>query len=328
MKININNYELFVIDYLEGKLDAIKTKEMQAFLLVHPYIARELEGFDELVLSEDWPVQMDKDIKAALKNPEIIPTDQIDENNYENVFAAQLEGDLNPEEQKDLEVFLKENPFLLNEYQQSQLLKIRADKSIVFKYKEQLKKKDTTLRLLYYWAASIAAIVLLSLWWWPVDDAPMPRVSPQFVTAIQLQRIPENSAPKVLKEIAATQALPIASEMINEERENIQLERLASIKLQVEWDRNEWQDEMLLMQAYVFDKQQLHSLVDINSVDDEKGSRALKLLASLVWRTTKGQVKNIQQEVLPGAVKFREKLSLESISGGVISFDKPIKDHP
>ncbi len=48
MKINISNYEIFALDYLEGNLEAEEMAAMQNFLQAHPKIAIELEVLKEM----------------------------------------------------------------------------------------------------------------------------------------------------------------------------------------------------------------------------------------------------------------------------------------
>jgi hypothetical protein len=49
MKINISNYEIFALDYLEGNLEIEDVAAMQSFLQAHPKIANELEALKEMV---------------------------------------------------------------------------------------------------------------------------------------------------------------------------------------------------------------------------------------------------------------------------------------
>ncbi len=50
MNINISNYEIFALDYIEGSLESEEMIAMQTFLNQHPNIARELESLREMVI--------------------------------------------------------------------------------------------------------------------------------------------------------------------------------------------------------------------------------------------------------------------------------------
>ncbi|NJK98050.1 MAG: hypothetical protein HC905_26890 [Bacteroidales bacterium] len=58
MKIDLNNYEAFFLDFAEGRLDNSSTLEMLAFLRNHPELKAELENFSNLriePLDEKFP---------------------------------------------------------------------------------------------------------------------------------------------------------------------------------------------------------------------------------------------------------------------------------
>ena len=53
MKITIENYEAYALDYLEGSLEPREEQEFQNFLEEHPEIMEELAGLDQVVLIPD-----------------------------------------------------------------------------------------------------------------------------------------------------------------------------------------------------------------------------------------------------------------------------------
>lgn len=65
MKININNYEEWMIDYIEGNLSDAQVKEMQEFLTFHPELKAELDLFNETKLQPDTSVVFEH--KESLK---------------------------------------------------------------------------------------------------------------------------------------------------------------------------------------------------------------------------------------------------------------------
>lgn len=56
MKININNYEEWMIDYLEGNLSAAQEKELTEFLAFHPELKAELDLFNETKVQPDMDI--------------------------------------------------------------------------------------------------------------------------------------------------------------------------------------------------------------------------------------------------------------------------------
>lgn len=56
MNININNYEEWMIDYIEGNLSAAQEKELNEFLVFHPELKADLELFSATKLQPDMHV--------------------------------------------------------------------------------------------------------------------------------------------------------------------------------------------------------------------------------------------------------------------------------
>lgn len=67
MKINLENYEAWMVDYIEGNLSADQQKELQAFLVFHPELQKELDAFSMTKLPVDTAVFFPN--KEALKQP-------------------------------------------------------------------------------------------------------------------------------------------------------------------------------------------------------------------------------------------------------------------
>jgi hypothetical protein len=155
MKINRNNYEVFIIDFFDGKLDAEATSALMLFLDENTDLKEEFELFKQ-PLPKPERIVFEK--KESLKKQAVRAVAEINEDNYENYFIGFYEGDLNQEEKTDLEVFLGLNEFLKEEFRLFGKLSLQADTSIYFSAKESLKKKSE--QKIVYYAISIAAIVL------------------------------------------------------------------------------------------------------------------------------------------------------------------------
>lgn len=95
MKININNYESFLIDLLEGNLSQETEKEVRAFLLAHPEVQEEL---DLLADGEMDLPNITFDQKNKLKK---IPFQQTssDSGFFQEACVAKIEGTLTPQEE-------------------------------------------------------------------------------------------------------------------------------------------------------------------------------------------------------------------------------------
>lgn len=167
MKISIDNYEAYLIDYMDGRLNDAEIRQLKAFC-VQNHI-----DFEEL--TEDLPVlESTDDIfdeKEYLFKNKIIPFGSINEDNYEERFIAYQELLLDGEEEREVEEFADKNPFLLKDLRIYGNCRLEPDTAIVFKDKENLKKKAVILPLYAKIAAAAAVIaVLFGLFWLPKNE--------------------------------------------------------------------------------------------------------------------------------------------------------------
>ena len=103
MKINRNNYEIWFIDYADGKLSAEDKKELFQFLQTHPDLKEEFESFENVKLETDNTVFENKE---ALKKSSLIIT----EKNHDKYFIAYHENILSSADKKAVEQFLNNYP--------------------------------------------------------------------------------------------------------------------------------------------------------------------------------------------------------------------------
>lgn len=96
MKIDKNNYEALLIDYLDGTLNAAQEAALWLFLQEHPALREEFEGLADVKLT---PPAQTFEAKNALRQPDAVPTDR------DHLLAQYLEGQLSPE--AGAEVFRK-----------------------------------------------------------------------------------------------------------------------------------------------------------------------------------------------------------------------------
>ncbi|MCF8217399.1 MAG: hypothetical protein K9I29_03725 [Bacteroidales bacterium] len=137
MRINRNNYEAYMIDYLDGNLTSAQTDELMLFLDENPDIKAEAEGLDMTVnpVDEQSPVY---DEKAALKQPVTDDSGTITEDNYETWFIAFVEGNLSNDEKSHLHTYLNQNPEKQKELELFKATKLQPEE-VTFENKSQLK---------------------------------------------------------------------------------------------------------------------------------------------------------------------------------------------
>jgi len=158
--INKSNYESYVIDYLDGTLNAIDTANFIAFLEENPDIKEEVAGLDSIAL---MPEITEFTKKSKLKKEPFFSTNEISELNYVEYFIAFYEGDLSESEKIDLQYFLDKNPGLVSEYNLFDKLKIVPNTDIVFTDKSILHHKKNIVPI---WISTAAAVLVLFAAYW------------------------------------------------------------------------------------------------------------------------------------------------------------------
>ena len=158
-KIDLNNYEAYFLDFMEGTLSAEEKHDLFAFLALHPELKSEMEAdFGDLELS---PEAITFEWKADLKIDE--NTLILTSNTVDDVMIASVEGQLSAAHDTELQHYIKANG--LEEtfaYYKASILK--ADTTIVFAEKRKLKVKTglvITLPLITRFAAIAAVGVVL-----------------------------------------------------------------------------------------------------------------------------------------------------------------------
>ena len=161
MQITRNNYEAYFLDYREKNLLPEQVAELMVFLEQNPDLKEEFESFENIVLVPEKNIRFNR--KDSLKKNEFKPFGKINENNYEELMIADLEGNLPKEDSKNLSGFLSLNPHLKLEYNFFRSTFLKPDNSIIYKNKESLKK--TGLFIIYrqqiVYALSVAASLLI-----------------------------------------------------------------------------------------------------------------------------------------------------------------------
>ena len=166
MSINLNNYEIYFIDFFDGNLTAEGENELMLFLASNPELKEEFDCFENINLEKEELVFSGK---SSIKKIEIQTFASVTEGNYENVFIAFYEGDLNKNEKLELEQFLKLNPFLNQEFEIHDKLQL-SKQEVVFENKSQLKKRLAIVSWQFRMVASAASIALLMSAFWFLNE--------------------------------------------------------------------------------------------------------------------------------------------------------------
>jgi hypothetical protein len=158
MKPDRSNYEIWLIDWSEGKLSDQEIELLQSFLDENPDLKREAEGMSFPILSP--PENYFNKKEKLKKSPEDFDIPQI-----EYLSVGWLEKDLSPEQAAELKQSISrnnKNKVLFDSIQKIKLKPVPGE----YKYKKLLKKRSTGAKILRLsvvglsTAATIAILVL------------------------------------------------------------------------------------------------------------------------------------------------------------------------
>ena len=156
MKPDRSNYEIWLIDWLDGKLDDEQAGMLMAFLDENPDIKEEAETLSYTRLSPNKDISFKKDL--LIKDVGDIPRSQI-----EYLSVAYLENDLPASQIKELEENLSENEENKKVFDAIQRTRLKAPET-AFRYKNLLKRETMgrkILRLTITGLSAAAAVALL-----------------------------------------------------------------------------------------------------------------------------------------------------------------------
>jgi 6-pyruvoyl-tetrahydropterin synthase len=156
LKINIENYEAYYLDFLEGNLNEVDMFEFSDFLKQHPELKIEEDILDfKLVPTE----KLDKSYLNELKVFD--ESESICENNYENFMISHIEKQLNSSKEIELQNFISKNKIYEHEFNLYQKSKLQPNLNEVFEDKKSL--KQSVVIPLYYKIIATAATIILAL---------------------------------------------------------------------------------------------------------------------------------------------------------------------
>lgn len=202
MKINRNNYEIRIIDYFDGKLNASEKAELMAFIESNPDIKAEFEQFEAVVFE---PEEIKFPTKKDLKKAPVNVTKNINEENYETFFISYYENDLDENHQKEVLDFVAANPALKDEFEFHSRLFAEAGTDSVYAEKSGLKRRPV---LPVYWTvASAAAVIVILFGWFQLIKSESSGIEPDDVHQLSINAIERTSINVDIGSLIQTQIL-------------------------------------------------------------------------------------------------------------------------
>jgi hypothetical protein len=172
MTINLNNFEAYMLDYLEGNLDPLLSAELMAFLAENPAFEKYLPEYDSRIsFSGTHGYPLKNNLKKDFADiPEITPE------NFDEFCIAACEGLLGDRDMARISVYIAHYRERQNNLDLFRKLKLQPDFAVVYTRKSQLKKsiaQHQKLRYLYLTvglAASMALLIMLAVRKQPATD--------------------------------------------------------------------------------------------------------------------------------------------------------------
>lgn len=147
-KINIENYEAFLLDWTEGTLSSEDVVLLKKFLKNHPEIKLDDDLLNQTLNTADIYFSEKNMLKKSLSDDD---------------YIAYHEGDLSSLKKQEIEEYIITDTNAKNDFELYAKLKLQAQQ-IVFPNKLALKKKGVvfTFKRVAYYASAIAAIFVLA----------------------------------------------------------------------------------------------------------------------------------------------------------------------
>jgi len=171
MTINRNNFEAYLLDYLEGNLDPLLTADLMAFLAENPEYEKYIPETQSHSLTPD---NHEFGFKQQLKK-EFNDIPAINDYNFDEFCIASVEGLLDARETARLNEYIAGGTERQKNLRLYGKLRLQPDLTIEYPEKERIRKQSRgffRMRYLYYGlalAASVAVLFMLTLKR-PVDD--------------------------------------------------------------------------------------------------------------------------------------------------------------
>lgn len=153
MSINRNNYEEFLLLYIDGELTIQQQKEVEFFINQHTDIKQE---FNDLLNTKLKATDVYfGDISTLLKDEKA----SINLNNYQEHFLLFVDNELSKENKHATETFVLQHPALQNEFTTLQQTKLPIE-TIECPSKEELYKKERKPIVFYLQRLAVAAVFI------------------------------------------------------------------------------------------------------------------------------------------------------------------------
>ena len=160
MKIDRQNYEQYLIDYLDGRLNSEQIGSLITFLELNPDLKEEFEGVEKMNLTPDEIIFHGK--PSLFKSTSELEKSIILKD-FDMYCISSIENDITEEEEQKLQAIIRNDPDREATYRLYQSTRLLPDEGIHYPGKASLRKRFTgiPIRFILTAAAAAAAIMLM-----------------------------------------------------------------------------------------------------------------------------------------------------------------------
>lgn len=157
MKIDVHNYEEFLLLYIDGELNATEMHEIENFAKEYPFVQAELNALQATKLMPEEVLFTNKASLFKTPQPQEITTA-----NYQEKLLMYVDEELNTSEKAEVEKFVLHNPHLQNEFVALKQTKLPQE-IVICPNKEDLYKKENKRAVIFYLSRVAVAAVFVGL---------------------------------------------------------------------------------------------------------------------------------------------------------------------
>jgi hypothetical protein len=154
MTINRDNFEAYLLDYIEGNLEPLLTADLMAFLAENP-------GFENYLPDYDSALALSGTLRFTHKNrlkKEFSDLPEITQGNFDEFCIADCEGLLDERDLTRLRDYISRHSERQRDLDLYRKIKLRPDTSLRYSGRNRLKKNLRPVKMRYvYFAMGIAA---------------------------------------------------------------------------------------------------------------------------------------------------------------------------
>jgi hypothetical protein len=207
-KINSDNYERYMMDYLEGQLSPGQAEELEHFLDANPGLREEMKDLEQMYLV---PAAQAYDGKDRLKKQ--LTLDEPGYSHFDELCISRVEGTLTPSQEEVFDRMLDGSAEKQKIYRQYALTRLQPDLSAKYPDKASLKKKHH--KILSAWgvysvfslAASVVLLVALYVLLPSPHETTMPSHSQK--TGINVREVPVAENPSATNPMDIEATIPL-----------------------------------------------------------------------------------------------------------------------